>query len=47
FADGWVLLRPSNTSPLIRTAAEAKTKKRLNKFMDIVKVEFEAALEKV
>ncbi|MFQ5976004.1 MAG: phosphomannomutase, partial [Candidatus Hydrothermarchaeales archaeon] len=47
FPDGWVLLRPSNTSPLIRAAAEAKNKKRLNEFMDIVKEEFEAALKKV
>ncbi len=47
FDDGWVLLRPSNTSPLIRAAVEAKTKERLNEFIDIVKEEFNAALEKV
>jgi phosphoglucosamine mutase len=27
--DGWVLLRPSNTEPLIRVSAEAKTEEKL------------------
>ena len=29
--DGWVLLRPSNTEPLIRVSAEAKTEEKLEK----------------
>lgn len=47
FPDGWVLLRTSNTSPLIRAAAEAKSKERLNEFLGIVRGEFEAAVERV
>jgi len=47
FPDGWILLRTSNTSPLIRAAAEAKSKERLNEFLGIVREEFEAAVERV
>jgi len=32
FPDGWVLIRASNTSPLIRLTTEAKTKKLVNDF---------------
>jgi len=37
FDDGWVLVRPSNTEPLIRVGAEAKTRKRLNFLLDLAK----------
>lgn len=47
FDDGWALLRPSNTSPLVRAAVEAKTEERLKELLNIVKKEFEAALEEV
>lgn len=47
FDDGWILLRPSNTSPLIRAAVEAKTEDRLYELWGIVKEEFEGALDKV
>jgi len=42
---GWILLRPSNTTPLIRSAAEAKTKERLDELMGIVEEEFSKAME--
>jgi phosphomannomutase len=29
--DGWVILRPSNTEPVIRISAEARTKTKLKK----------------
>jgi phosphomannomutase len=29
--DGWVLMRPRNTEPIIRVSAEAKTEKKLGK----------------
>ena len=32
---GWVLLRPSNTEPLIRIFAEAKTQKRLTELLEL------------
>ncbi|HKZ93022.1 MAG TPA: phosphomannomutase/phosphoglucomutase [Candidatus Bathyarchaeia archaeon] len=32
---GWVLLRPSNTEPIIRIFAEAKTQNRLNQLMNL------------
>ncbi len=47
FNDGWILLRPSNTTPLIRSAAEAKSKDRLEELMSIVKKEFNKAMEEV
>jgi phosphomannomutase len=34
---GWVLLRPSNTEPLIRTFAEGKTRDQLNQLLDLAK----------
>ncbi|MFQ6136162.1 MAG: hypothetical protein ACE5PM_03175, partial [Candidatus Hydrothermarchaeales archaeon] len=47
FDDGWILLRPSNTSPLIRTAVEAKTEDRLYELWGIAREEFEGALDEV
>jgi phosphoglucosamine mutase len=43
FEDGWILLRPSNTSPKIRAAIEAKGKKQLDELKNIAKKEFETA----
>ncbi len=34
FDGGWVLIRPSNTEPIMRIQAEAKTKERLQELMD-------------
>jgi phosphomannomutase/phosphoglucomutase len=44
FEDGWALLRPSNTTPLIRTSVEAKDPERLEELRRLVREEFEAAL---
>ncbi|RMF89264.1 MAG: phosphoglucomutase [Methanobacteriota archaeon] len=41
--EGWILLRPSNTSPKIRAAVEAKDKKGLERLKDMAKKGFEAA----
>jgi phosphomannomutase len=32
--DGWVLLRPSNTEPLIRVSAEARSEEKLKELYD-------------
>jgi phosphomannomutase len=34
---GWVLLRPSNTEPMIRIFAEGKTEEDLKRFLDLAK----------
>jgi phosphomannomutase/phosphoglucomutase len=34
FKDGWVLIRPSGTEPMIRVVAEAKTKKAAQKYAE-------------
>ncbi len=34
FPEGWVLIRASNTSPLIRLTVEAKTQKQVNEFVE-------------
>lgn len=39
FSDGWFLIRPSNTNPLIRIAAEAKEKEKLNELLKIAENE--------
>ncbi|MBI4344546.1 MAG: phosphomannomutase, partial [Euryarchaeota archaeon] len=46
FDDGWALLRPSNTNPLIRAAVEAETEERAEALLALVKKEFRRALEK-
>ena len=38
FADGWVHLRPSNTEPIIRLIAEAKTGQRAGELLAEVAV---------
>jgi phosphoglucosamine mutase len=43
-ADGWVLLRPSNTEPIIRVTAEAKTEKRLRELYAFAKKELNQAM---
>ncbi|MFQ5800456.1 MAG: phosphoglucomutase [Candidatus Hydrothermarchaeales archaeon] len=47
FEDGWILLRPSNTSPKIRAAIEAKSEKRLRELKKIAEREFEKAKKRV
>ena len=34
FEDGWVLIRASNTSPIIRLTAEAKDQDRMNELIE-------------
>lgn len=46
FDDGWALLRPSNTTPLIRASVEAETEERLEELLGMVGKEFEEAMEK-
>ena len=41
---GWVLIRPSNTEPLIRVTAEAKTKNKLQELYAFAKEELNQAL---
>jgi len=38
FKDGWILIRPSGTEPMIRVTAEAKTKKAAQKYAEIGKM---------
>jgi phosphoglucosamine mutase len=45
FEDGWALLRPSNTTPLIRASVEGVTEARVQELLAMVKKEFEAACE--
>ena len=42
--DGWVLLRPSNTEPIIRVTAEAKTQKKLQELYAFAKEELNQAM---
>ncbi len=46
FEDGWALLRPSNTTPLVRASVEGVTEERLKELVDMVTRDFEAACEK-
>ncbi|MDI6805831.1 MAG: phosphomannomutase/phosphoglucomutase, partial [Candidatus Bathyarchaeia archaeon] len=43
--DGWVLLRPSNTEPLIRVSAEAKTEEKLEKLYQFAVKELKKVME--
>jgi len=43
--DGWVLLRPSNTEPIIRLSAEAKTEERLKELYEFAKKELNHVLK--
>jgi phosphomannomutase/phosphoglucomutase len=42
---GWVLMRPSNTEPIIRVSAEAKTKKKLEELYAFSKQELNQAMK--
>ena len=42
---GWVLLRPSNTEPIIRVTAEAKTEKKLRELYVFAKKELNQAMK--
>ena len=43
--DGWVLLRPSNTEPVIRMSAEAKTEEKLGELYEFAKKELNHILK--
>jgi phosphomannomutase/phosphoglucomutase len=43
--DGWVLLRPSNTEPIIRVSAEAKTEEKLDELYEFAKKELKHVLK--
>ncbi len=43
---GWVLMRPSNTEPIIRVTAEAKTEKRLQELYAFAKEELKKAMNR-
>jgi phosphomannomutase len=43
FDDGWILIRPSNTSPKIRAAIEAKTPTRLKELKKLTNDVFKKA----
>jgi phosphomannomutase/phosphoglucomutase len=45
FDDGWALIRPSNTTPLIRASVEAETQERLGELLSMVENEFNSSLE--
>tara|TARA_B100001964_G_C14250578_1_gene609715 strand:+ start:2391 stop:3749 length:1359 start_codon:yes stop_codon:yes gene_type:complete len=45
FEDGWALLRPSNTTPLIRASVEANSKNRVRELMRMVEKDFTGACE--
>jgi phosphomannomutase/phosphoglucomutase len=43
--NGWVLLRPSNTEPVIRMSAEAKTEEKLDELYEFAKKELNHVLK--
>jgi len=43
FEDGWALLRPSNTTPLIRASVEGENAARVEELLRMVEKEFEVA----
>lgn len=47
FEYGWALLRPSNTTPLLRATVEARDRKRLEELLSLVKETFEEAEKEV
>ncbi|MEM3602550.1 MAG: phosphomannomutase/phosphoglucomutase [Candidatus Bathyarchaeia archaeon] len=44
--EGWILLRPSNTEPLIRVSGEAKTANKLERLYRLVEEKLEKVMEK-
>lgn len=47
FDDGWALLRPSNTTPLIRACVEAKSKKRVKELLRFVHTQLKKAEKEI
>ncbi len=45
--DGWVLLRPSNTEPLIRVSAEARTEEKLKELYDFAVKELKQTMKEI
>jgi len=45
--DGWVLLRSSNTEPIIRIFAEAKTQERLTQLLDLAQSSLKEEAERI
>jgi len=43
--NGWVLLRPSNTEPIVRVSAEARTEEKLKELYEFAKKELEHVLK--
>jgi phosphomannomutase/phosphoglucomutase len=43
--DGWVLLRPSNTEPIIRVSAEARTQEKLEELYELATKELKQVLK--
>ena len=43
--DGWVLVRASNTEPIIRVSAEARTKEKLDELNGFATRELKQAME--
>lgn len=43
--DGWILLRPSNTEPIIRVSAEARTEEKLKELYEFAKKELNQVLK--
>jgi phosphomannomutase len=46
-ANGWGLIRASNTSPLVRVTVEADSNESLRELIDFFETEYTKALEKV
>lgn len=46
FKDGWALLRPSNTTPLIRATVEAEDNARVKELLNLVEKEFKEAMKR-
>ncbi len=47
FADHWIHIRPSNTEPIIRVLAEAKTEAGARKALESLKSEISSCLKKI
>ena len=45
--DGWVILRASNTEPVIRISAEARTEEKLDELYNLAMTELNKAMKSV
>jgi phosphomannomutase len=45
--DGWVILRASNTEPVIRVSAEARTEEKLDELYNLAMTELNKAMKTV